>query len=25
MRAAWGEAGAIERDGIEIRCVSNGT
>jgi len=23
--AAWEDAGVVERDGFEIRCVSNGT
>ncbi|VXC25636.1 hypothetical protein PSEUDO8O_30727 [Pseudomonas sp. 8O] len=25
IRAAWEDAGVVERDGFEIRCVSNGT
>lgn len=25
MRAAWEDAGVAERDGFEIRCISDGT
>jgi len=25
MRAAWEDAGVVERDGFEIRCIREGT